>query len=200
MDRSDVTNLTTSETATGGQAKTVVPQQGGESDPLFGSGITYKMGHNRHYENYLTSNVRDALKALPRLIGMCLRLSLRADRRSTYLLIAAQLALGASTAFGLLATNGVLRALLADGPSPAKVEKAIPAIVLVCAAGILTSVLNAASTRAQGTLGPKVESLAMTELLESSVRVELLDFQHAEYHDSLDAGQWGAAWADDLLN
>ncbi|ACU71700.1 ABC transporter related [Catenulispora acidiphila DSM 44928] len=194
-----MTNLTTSETAKSGKPRAAVPQQSGEPDPLFGSGISYKMGHNRHYENYLTSNVRDALKALPRLIGMCVRLSLRADRRSTYLLIGAQLALGASTAFGLLATNGVLRALLAEGPSPQRVKAAAPAIVLVCLAGVLTSVLTAASTRAQGTLGPKVESLAMTELLESSVRVELLDFQHAEYHDSLDAGQWGAAWADDLL-
>jgi ATP-binding cassette subfamily B protein len=181
------------------QATATIPQQAGEPDPLFGTGITYKMGHNRHYERYLTSNTRDALKALPRLIGLCLRLSLRADRRSTYMLISAQLALGAATAFGLLATNGVLRALLAEGPSPSRVKAAAPAIVLVCLAGILTSALNAASTRAQGTLGPKVESLAMTELLESSVRVELLDFQHAEYHDSLDAGQWGAAWADDLV-
>ena len=157
------------------------------------------MGWNRHDQEFFESDMRTVLRRLPRLAGRCARLAWRADRRGTVTVVVCQLVLGATAAFGLLATNGVLRALLAAGPTPGRIRQAVPAIVLVSAAGILTSMLTAMSKRAEDVLQPRIAALATIELLEHSTGVNLLTFQQAEYHDLLDAGQYGASWSEYLL-
>src|SRR5467141_3808366 len=70
-------------------------------------------------------------RRLPALILEALRLAWRASRRDTTATIALNIASGAFTAFGLLATTGVLQALFATGPTPGRVRAALPSLVLV---------------------------------------------------------------------
>jgi ABC-type multidrug transport system fused ATPase/permease subunit len=166
---------------------------------LFGTGLHYNMGWNRHDQEFFESDMLTVVRKLPRLAGRCARLAWRADRRGSLTVVVCQLTLGATAAFGLLATNGVLRAMLAAGPTPGRIKQALPAILLVSVAGILTSLLTAMSKRAEDVLQPRIQALATIELLEHSTGVDLLTFQQAEYHDLLDAGQYGATWSQYLV-
>ena len=116
-------------------------------DPLFGSGIHLKAGWNRHDAKISQVSLLEVVRQLPRLIGECLRLSWRADRRAVLMVLICQTATGIATAFGLLATNSVLLNLFAQGPSPTRVRAAVPALVLVGLAamgGAITSTLGRA--------------------------------------------------------
>ena len=168
-------------------------------DPLFGSGIHWKAGWNRHDVQISQVSLREVTRQLPRLIGECLRLSWRADRRAVLMVLVCQTATGIATAFGLLATNSVLLNLFAQGPSPTRVRAAVPALVLVGLAamgGAITSTLGrAASTR----LRPKVTRRAYGELLRRSTTVELLTFEQSDFHDLLDSANYGAGWAEYMV-
>ena len=168
-------------------------------DPLFGSGIRWKAGWNRHDVQVSQVSLIEVVRQLPRLVGECLRLSWRADRRAVLMVLICQTATGIATAFGLLATNSVLLNLFAQGPSPARVRGAVPALVLVGIAamgGAITSTLGkAASTR----LRPKVTRRAYGELLRRSTTVELLTFEQSDFHDLLDSAQFGAGWAEYMV-
>ncbi|MFD9947172.1 ABC transporter ATP-binding protein [Nonomuraea sp. NPDC059023] len=181
-------------------AKTDPPEAGDAtpqvaSDPLFGSGIRYTMGWARH-EAETTAGFGQVMRRLPELIGICLKLSWQADRIALMIVMACQLLVGAATAGGLLATNSVLQQVLAAGPTPERIKSALPALVLIGAAGVTIAVLTAWSDAMSGRLTPKVERLAYTELLDKAARVELLHFQRADFHDLLDAAQYGAGWID----
>jgi len=168
-------------------------------DPLFGSGIHWKAGWNRHDVQISQVSLREVTRQLPRLIRECLRLSWRADRRAVLMVLVCQTATGIATAFGLLATNSVLLSLFAQGPSPTRVHAAIPSLVLVGLAavgGAITSTLGrAASTR----LRPKVTRRAYGELLRRSTTVELLTFEQSDFHDLLDSANYGAGWAEYMV-
>ncbi len=167
-------------------------------DPLFGSGIRYSMGWARHEQETAAGFVQ-IMRKLPELIGICLRLSWRADPRALVIVVVCQLVVGGATAFGLLATNQVLQQLLAGGPTPDRVRDALPALMLVAAAGVSVALMTAWSNAVSGGLKPKVERLAYSELLSRSAKVELLHFQRAEFHDLVDAAQFGAGWIDVVI-
>ncbi|MFI7690112.1 ABC transporter ATP-binding protein [Nonomuraea sp. NPDC049655] len=169
------------------------------TDPIFGGGLQYSMGWARH-EADLAVGFGVIMRKLPSLIGICLRLSWRADPAALVIVVACQLIVGAATAFGLLATNRVLQQILAVGPTPDRVRAAVPALVLVAAAGISVAVLTAWSGAASGRLQPKVEHLAYDELLSRAANVELLHFQGAQFHDLLEAAQFGAGWIDIVID
>ncbi|MEU7839316.1 ABC transporter ATP-binding protein [Nonomuraea sp. NPDC049129] len=169
--------------------------QAGAPDPLFGSGIRYTMGWARH-EGDRTAGFGRMMRRLPELVGICLKLSWRADRNALIIVTVCQLLVGAATAGGLLATNSVLQQLLTAGPTPDRIAAALPALALVGVSGIAIAVMTAWSNAMSGRLKPKVEHLAYTELLARSARVELLHFQRADFHDLLDAAQYGAGWID----
>jgi ATP-binding cassette, subfamily B, bacterial len=65
-------------------------------------------------------------RQLPGLIGQAVRLGWEANRRDTVATIGLNVASGVLTGFALLATNGVLEALFAAGPTPARVRAALP--------------------------------------------------------------------------
>ncbi|WP_106403101.1 ABC transporter ATP-binding protein [Actinocorallia populi] len=167
-------------------------------DPLFGSGIRYNMGWARH-EQETAAGFLQIMRKLPELIGICLKLSWRADPRALVIVVGCQLIVGGATAFGLLATNQVLQQLLAAGPTPERVRNALPALLLVAAAGISVALMTAWSNAVSGRLKPKVERLAYSELLDRSAKVELLHFQRADFHDLMEAAQFGAGWIDVVI-
>ncbi|GGT16138.1 hypothetical protein ACFFV7_53430 [Nonomuraea spiralis] len=60
--------------------------------------------------------------------------------------------------------------------------------------------LTAWSGAASGRLQPKVEHLAYDELLSRAANIELLHFQGAQFHDLLEAAQYGAGWIDIVID
>ena len=73
-------------------------------------------------------------RQLPGLIGQAIRLGWQANRRDTVATIGLNLVSGILTGFALLATNGVLEALFAAGPTSERVRAALPSLILVAVA------------------------------------------------------------------
>lgn len=82
------------------------------------------------------------------------RWSWRAAPGLTALSVIAQLGSGVATAGGLLATANVFTRLLEQGPTPARVLAALPALVLVVAARAAGALLTAGVGALQSALAP----------------------------------------------
>jgi ATP-binding cassette, subfamily B, bacterial len=168
-------------------------------DPLFGSGIKFKAGWNRHDFEMEQMTLRAVIRRLPGLISVCLKLSWRADRSAVLAVLICQTATGVATGLGLLAANRVLVSLLAAGPTPGRVRAALPALLLVGLAAGGGALLGALGSAASGRLRPRVSRFAYGELLRRATRVELLTFEQSSFHDLLDAAQYGAGWAEYMV-
>ena len=58
-----------------------------EGDPLFGTGYAWTAGWNRHDEEFSTMPLTTIARRLPKLMGLCLRLSWRTDPRAVIMLL-----------------------------------------------------------------------------------------------------------------
>ncbi len=158
-------------------------------DPLFGHSGNYNTSWSRHDRALGTADFRTIAARLPRLVATCLRLGWAADRRASATVLAAELATGAVTAFGLLAVNGVLRSLLAEGASTARLHAAIPSVLLAAFAAAANRACSAVSTGMSIRLAPKVRHLAQDRLYQRTNNVELLSYQQGELKDLIDTAQ-----------
>jgi ABC-type multidrug transport system fused ATPase/permease subunit len=181
------------------EAAAETPDAEEAGDPLFGSGIHLKAGFNRHDVEVNQVSLFQVVRQLPQLVGVCLRLSWRADSRAVLMVLICQTATGVATAFGLLATNSVLLNLFAQGPSPARIKAAIPSLVLVGLAAMGAAVTATLGRAASSRLRPKVTRRAYGELLRRATAVELLTFEQSDFHDLLDSAQYGAGWAEYMV-
>lgn len=168
-------------------------------DPLFGSGLKISSGWNRHDFEFEQMTLRAIARRLPGLAAVCVRLCWRADRSAVIAVMVCQTATGLATAFGLLAANRVLVSLLAAGPTPGRVRAALPALLLVALAAGGQALLGALGNAASARLRPRASRFAYGELLERATRVELLTFEQSAFHDLLDAAQYGAGWAEYMV-
>ena len=184
-------------TAAGAEADAAAAEEAG--DPLFGTGIHFKAGWNRHDVEITQVSLVQVVRQLPRLVGVCLRLSWRADARAVLLVLICQTAAGVATAFGLLATNSVLLNLFAQGPSPERIKAAVPSLILVGVAAVGSAVTSTLGKAASSRLRPKVSRRAIGELLRRATTVELLTFEQSDFHDLLDSAQYGAGWAEYMV-
>ncbi len=124
-------------------------------------------------------------RRLPRLISQAVRMAWQASPRDTVLTIGLSLLGGVFTAFGLLATTGVLEALFAAGPTPERVRAALPALLVVGAAATIRTLLQAGAGWAQARLGPQVSRITEKRLYGLTSQVDLVCFDDPEFHDSL---------------
>ncbi|GGP95308.1 ATP-binding cassette subfamily B protein/ATP-binding cassette subfamily C protein [Actinomadura coerulea] len=124
-------------------------------------------------------------RRLPTLIRQVMRLAWRAGPRDLAATIAFNVAAGVFTAFGLLATTGVLTALFSAGPTPDRVRAAAPELVLVGAAVTVRAAFSAAAQWAQARLRPQVEQIVEQRLYELTTAIELAAFDDAEFQDDL---------------
>ncbi|MEV0408660.1 ABC transporter ATP-binding protein [Actinoallomurus sp. NPDC050550] len=138
-----------------------------------------------HDERFMSAGLTTMARRLPALTGAALRLAWQADRLDTVATLGLNLIAGVFTAFGLLATTGVLESLFADGPSAARVRAALPALLLVATATAVRAGLLAAAGWAQLRLKPRVERLAETRLFQLTTRVELSAFDDDEFHNAM---------------
>lgn len=121
------------------------------------------------------------LRRLPWLVSQALRMAWQASRVDTLTACAAQLVSGVFTAFGLLATRGVLQALFAEGPTPHRIRAAIPAMAAVAGAAVLRGGLQTGAGWAQARLSPQVDRLAELRLYGATTGVGLAAFDDSEF-------------------
>jgi ATP-binding cassette subfamily B protein/ATP-binding cassette subfamily C protein len=140
-----------------------------------------------HDQNKTAATARFTVVArrLPALIHQAMRLAWQAGRADTAATMVLNLLSGVFTAFGLLATTGVLDALLAAGPTPGRVRAALPSLLLVGGAGVARTLLSAAAGWAQARLAPRVERQTELELYEVTSRVGLASYDDAEFYEAL---------------
>jgi ATP-binding cassette subfamily B protein len=125
------------------------------------------------------------LRALPAGVRVVVGLSWRTSKRLTLLTGLLSVAAGFVTAFGLLATAGVLTTLLAQGPTADRVVASLPAVGLVVLSFSLRALLETASGSAQAMLQPRVEHAAQQRVHAAVARVELIAFEDSDYSDLL---------------
>ncbi|WP_433175134.1 ABC transporter ATP-binding protein [Actinoallomurus sp. CA-150999] len=138
-----------------------------------------------HDERFMSAGLTTMARRLPALTGAALRLAWQADRLDTAAALGLNLIAGVFTAFGLLATTGVLESLFAAGPTADRVRAALPALLLVAAATAVRAGLLATAGWAQLRLKPRVERLAETRLFRLTTRVELSAFDDDEFHNAM---------------
>ncbi|WP_066362934.1 ABC transporter ATP-binding protein [Herbidospora mongoliensis] len=158
--------------------------------------------HKWHEHDDLMSNVGffTVARRLPALINRSFRMAWEASPRDTVATITLNLLSGVFTAFGLLATTGVLEALFAAGPTPDRVRDALPALVLVGAAAVMRTLLQAGAGWAQSRLQPQVQRIAEKRLYGLTSKVDLIRFDDPEFHDALQrARNRGVSSSDDVV-
>ncbi|MBE1591868.1 ABC transporter ATP-binding protein [Nonomuraea angiospora] len=136
-------------------------------------------------------------RRLPSLVAQAMRMAWGASRRDTMATITLNLLGGVFTAFGLLATTGVLTALFSEGPTPDRVLAALPSLVLVGGAAVLRTTVQAGAGWAESRLTPQITRLTEERLFGLTSRVELVAYDDPEFHDALErARARGAGVAD----
>jgi ATP-binding cassette, subfamily B, bacterial len=131
------------------------------------------------------TGLRTMARHLPALIRQALKLAWRANRADTVITISLNLAAGFFTAFGLLATTGVLTALFSAGPTPDRVRAALPSLIVVGVAAGLRAALQAGAGWAQSRLVPQVERIVELQLYELTTAVELAALDDSDFLDDL---------------
>ncbi|MFC4589677.1 ABC transporter ATP-binding protein [Sphaerisporangium corydalis] len=140
-------------------------------------------------------------RRLPALIRHAVQMAWRASPRDTLATISLSVLGGMFTAFGLLATTGVLQALFSSGPTPDRVRAALPSLLLVGAAATLRTSLQAGAGWAQSRLEPQVSRIAEKQLYELTSRVDLICFDDPDFHDSLQRARVrGVSMVDSVVN
>ncbi|MEW9533487.1 ABC transporter ATP-binding protein [Microbispora sp. NPDC049125] len=136
-------------------------------------------------------------RRLPRLIRQALAMAWQASPRDTVATVALSVLGGFFTAFGLLATTGVLTALFESGPTPDRIRAALPSLLLVGAAAAIRTALQAGAGWAQSRLGPQVLRISEERLFGLTSQVDLICFDDPQFHDALQrARQRGMQMAD----
>ncbi|HWF80349.1 MAG TPA: ABC transporter ATP-binding protein [Streptosporangiaceae bacterium] len=125
------------------------------------------------------------LRELPNLVFQAVRLGYQASKIDMVGTITLNLASGFFTGYALLATTGVLQALFAAGPTPARVKAAIPSLLLVSAAAAIRAGLQVAAGWAEGRLGPHVNRIVELRLYDLTTQVGLAAFDDSDFHDAM---------------
>jgi ATP-binding cassette subfamily B protein len=124
-------------------------------------------------------------RRLPLLIAQAVRLAWQAGRADTTVTIALNLGAGVFTAFGLLATTGVLTALFAAGPTPDRVRDALPSLLLVGVATALRAGFQLAAGWAQARLEPRIDRIVETRMYELTTAVQLAALDDSDFLDDM---------------
>ncbi|GAA2395175.1 ABC transporter ATP-binding protein [Dactylosporangium salmoneum] len=134
------------------------------------------------------ANVRFTAMArrLPSILRQAVTLAWQASARDTLAALVLNLCTGVATAFGLLATRGVLQALFDAGPTLERVRAALPSLAMVAAATAARSGLSIAAGWAQARLEPQVLNTAERRLFELTTRVKLAAFDDAGFSDEME--------------
>ncbi|GAA3608113.1 ABC transporter ATP-binding protein [Nonomuraea rosea] len=141
--------------------------------------------HHVHRATMAGAGFLAITRRLPALIVQAFRMAWEASPRDTLTTVSLNLLGGVVTAFGLLATTGVLTALFSEGPTPDRVLAALPNLVLVGAAAVVRTLLQAGAGWAEARLSPQIERASEARMYTVTSRVELVAFDDPEFHNGL---------------
>lgn len=167
---------------------------------LFGGPLRYDMGWNEHAEAFLELSLRSMVRRLPGMLASSLELARQADPGAARTVLAAEVGRGVAQAVSLLAVNSALGSLLTGPGIEHRLRAAVPALVVMAVAVLISALLRAASTYATGRLEPKVERVATELYLERAANVELAAIEDHAFHKLLDTAQYGARSARHLIS
>jgi ATP-binding cassette, subfamily B, bacterial len=157
-------------------------------------------GWHAHTDKLAEVSFLTVARRLPSLVRQALGMAWRASPRDTVATVSLNLLGGAFTAFGLLATTGVLTALFSEGPTPERVRAALPSLALVAVAAALRAAVQAGAGWAQSRLDPQVSRLTEERLYGLTSRVELVTYDDPDFHDALQrARRRGVETADRVV-
>ncbi|NJQ06513.1 ATP-binding cassette domain-containing protein [Streptomyces lonarensis] len=166
---------------------------------LYGGALRYDMGWAAHRDSLLRLTAWDAMRRLPRMLGVCVRLAWQADRRATTMVAVAETLRGVAQAVVLLGVQRVLAALLAPADITDGVRDALPALAVMAAAAACGALFGAVTTYADGRLRPQVERLAQEQYLRRALSAEMASIEDHGYHKLLESAQFGAASARNMI-
>ncbi|MFC4117129.1 ABC transporter ATP-binding protein [Nonomuraea zeae] len=149
--------------------------------------------HHVHHATMAEAGFLAIARRLPALIVQAFGMAWEASPRDTVTTVLLNLLGGVVTAFGLLATTGVLTALFSEGPTPDRVLAALPSLVLVGAAAVVRTLLQAGAGWAEARLSPQIERASEERLYTVTSRVELVAFDDPEFHNGLERARGRAS-------
>ncbi len=136
---------------------------------------------------------------LPRLVGIAMAISWRADRTRTLIVAGATVVSGVMSAFGLLATQRVLVELFAGGPTPDRIVAAVPALAWLAVAAGLRAGMGIVTGYAQNGLTPRVDQEIERRLFETTTAVRLDAFDEDTFADDMERATRGTDSAISLV-
>ncbi|MFV2019692.1 ABC transporter ATP-binding protein [Micromonospora sp. LOL_023] len=125
-------------------------------------------------------------RRLPHLTREAIGVAWETSRRDTIASIGLNALAGVMTTFGLLATTSVLTRLFAAGPTPERVQAALPALALAAAALVAKGGLTIAAGWAQARLMPQINYRVELRLFEATTAVDLAAFDDAGFAEEMD--------------
>ncbi|WP_345556065.1 ABC transporter ATP-binding protein [Streptomonospora halophila] len=125
------------------------------------------------------------LTRLPALIATALRWSWKASPRDTLLTFGLNVGAGVFSAAVLTAVVGILQGLFAEGPTPERLQNALPSLLLAGGAVFARAALRSGAIWAQGRLTPMVERAVEVELVTLATATRLEAFDDSEWCDQL---------------
>ncbi|NRQ32692.1 ABC transporter ATP-binding protein [Nonomuraea sp. NN258] len=168
-------------------------------EPLELGEISFSDWH-AHTDKMVEVGFLTIARRLPSLVAQAMGMAWRASPRDTVATVALNLLGGVFTAFGLLATTGVLNALFSEGPTPDRVVAALPSLALVAVAAALRTGVQAGAGWAQSRLDPQVSRLTEERLYGLTSQVDLVSYDDPEFHDALQRARLrGVAMADSVV-
>lgn len=166
---------------------------------LYGGRLRYDQSFVRHEGPLTRLGFGHMAAALPRMMGKVLRTGWQTDPRALAGVVAAQLGQGVAAGWGLVAVNGVLGRLFADGPTTDKLRHALPSLAVLAVTAVATALLAAWSTAMSGRLEPQVERAVSSRYYRAVTDVEVEATERPEVQRVLEAGRFGTDSARNML-
>ncbi|WP_192810272.1 ABC transporter ATP-binding protein [Actinomadura rudentiformis] len=164
------------------------PTRSAETDPLFGRGFRFSYDPPSSAD----ASTRAALRKLPSIIGITLRLGYRADPAALAAVAVSQLVMGVATSATYLTAQRLLTGLFSAAPADEKIHSLLPVAAFVAGAMAIRGLCEAVAVAASGRLGPRIAQMAQLTLLEQAVRVEQVTMEDADFHNRLSTARQGA--------
>jgi ATP-binding cassette, subfamily B, bacterial len=138
-----------------------------------------------HDAKLANARMSDIRHRLPGLLRQGFRLAWEASPRHAATTVACDLVSGALTAVSLLGINQVLTALLAGGPTTARLLEALPALLVIGGANAVRMALGLSASWSESRLTPHIDQLVEKRLFGTTTRVDLSAFDSPVFYDSL---------------
>src|SRR4051794_40183287 len=139
------------------------------------------------------------LAELPGLVAAAWRVSWSASRGRTLVGAVATLLSGVMSTFGLLATQRVLVGLFTAGPTPDRVEAALPALIVLALVTVIRAGLGSAAGFAENGLTPLVDQQVQRRLFETTTLVRLESFDQDSFADEMERAWRGCESTTSLV-